>query len=119
MTKIRSFHEFWPVYLAAHRDPRCRALHYCASFAGLASLDAALATGQGWWLAAGLIAAYAFAWAGHFFVERNAPLMFRYPLWSFVADYRMFLAWLSGHLAGDLARLDGSTVPVDVNGAQR
>lgn len=109
MTNIRSFREFWPVYLAAHRDSRCRALHYCASFAGLASLDAALATGQGWWLAIGLIVGYLFAWAGHVFAERNIPLTFRYPLWSFLADHRMFLAWLSGHLALELECLNRMT----------
>ena len=104
MTKISSFREFWPAYLAAHADARCRALHYCASFAGLASLDAAFATGDARWLAVGLVAGYAFAWAGHFFVARNTPLTFRYPLWSLMADYRMFFAWLSGHLKNDLAR---------------
>lgn len=119
MTKISSFREFWPVYLAAHSDPRCRALHYCASFAGLASLDAALATGQIWWLTAGLIAAYALAWAGHLFVERNTPLTSRYPFWSFLADYRMFIAWLSGHLADDLMRLDSGTVCANGGGARR
>lgn len=112
MPKMVGFSEFWPVYLAAHTDARCRALHYCASFAGLASLDAALATGDAGWLLIGMVAGYAFAWAGHFFMAKNTPLTFRYPLWSFLADYRMFFAWLSGHLKHDLARLDEATQTV-------
>lgn len=103
MKKIASFHDFWPVYLRAHRDPRCRALHYAASVCGLAGLAAAAVSGNFWWLLAGMVAAYAFAWAGHLFMENNLPLTFRHPLWSLAADYRMFGLWLTGRLSGHLA----------------
>lgn len=105
MTRIRNLHDFWPVYLAAHANARCRALHYCASLAGLLGIDAAFATGNARWAVAGIVTAYAFAWAGHLFVGKNVPLTFRYPLWSLLSDYRMFFAWLSGHLQPDLDRL--------------
>lgn len=98
MTPIRTFAEFWPVYLRAHSDPRCRALHYAASICGLGGIALALWTGSGWWLLAGLVAAYAFAWAGHLFLEENLPLTFKHPLWSLIADYRMFFLWVSGRL---------------------
>ena len=104
MAKIATFAEFWPVYLRAHADPRCRALHYCASMTGIMGPVAAVLTGSGWWLLAGLIGSYAFAWGGHFFVEKNTPLTFRHPLWSLWADYRMFVRWLAGRLPADLAR---------------
>jgi hypothetical protein len=102
--RIASFADFWPVYLRAHSDPRCRALHYAASVTGLVALAALVATGDWRWLLGGIVASYAFAWVGHFFVEKNVPLTFRYPLWSFLADYRMFFRWLSGGLSDDLAR---------------
>ncbi len=103
MPKIATFAEFWPIYLRAHSDPRCRALHYCASVTGLAGPLFALLTGNAWWLAAGLVGSYAFAWIGHFFVEKNVPLTFTHPAWSLYADYRMFARWLGGHLQDDLA----------------
>lgn len=102
--RIHSFAEFWPVYLRAHSDPRCRAMHYVASVIGLGTLGALVATGDWRWLAAGLVGSYAFAWVGHFFMEKNLPLTFRYPLWSLAADYRMFFRWLGGGLKADLAR---------------
>jgi Predicted membrane protein len=102
--RITSFRQFWPVYLRAHADPRCRALHYLASLIGLSALLALVLTGDWRWLLAGLVGAYASAWAGHLFMEKNLPLTFRYPLWSLAADYRMFFRWLTGGLRTDLAR---------------
>lgn len=99
---IASFAEFWPVYLRAHRDPRCRALHYVASACGIAGVVLALVSGSAWWLLGGMAAAYAFAWAGHLFMEQNLPLTFQHPLWSLMADYRMFGLCLAGRLEGHL-----------------
>lgn len=102
-TRIARFADFWPVYLRAHAHPTCRALHYAASTCGIAGAMLTIGTGNAWWLLLSFVGAYGFAWAGHFFVERNVPLTFRYPLWSFAADYRMFGRWLSGRLRADLA----------------
>lgn len=101
--EITSFREFWPVYLRAHADPRCRALHYAGSICGIAGALAAAATQHWQPAAAGVVAAYGFAWIGHIFVERNTPLTFRHPLWSVAADYRMFARWVTGRLPADLA----------------
>lgn len=98
MQKISSFDDFWPIYLRAHAKPLCRALHYAASISGLGALGLALISGNLWWLPAGLLLSYAFAWVGHFKVEQNVPLTFTHPLWSLAADYRMFGLWLMGQL---------------------
>ena len=37
-----------------------------------------------------LIGAYAFAWAGHFFFEKNQPATFTYPAFSLMGDFRMW-----------------------------
>lgn len=102
MQKLSSFDEFWPVYLRAHANPTCRALHYAASASGLAALALLLVTGELWWLVAGLVVSYGFAWVGHYKVEHNVPLTFTHPWWSLVADYRMFFLWLTGGLARHL-----------------
>lgn len=107
--RIASFADFWPVYLRAHADPRCRALHYAASVSGITGAVAAIALGAWQPAALGAVVSYLLAWIGHFFVEKNRPLTFSYPLWSLAADYRMFFRWLGGRLSGDLA-LAGAAV---------
>lgn len=47
---------------------------------------------------AGVVFAYACAWAGHFGLEKNQPATFRYPLWSFLADLRMWSHMVRGRL---------------------
>ena len=58
----------------------------------------AFATLDFWWLAAGLFAGYAFAWAGHFFFEKNRPATFTHPLLSFAGDWVMWKDMLTGRI---------------------
>jgi hypothetical protein len=41
---------------------------------------------------------------GHFFVEHNRPATFKYPLWSFGADWKMWALSLAGRLGPELER---------------
>jgi hypothetical protein len=38
----------------------------------------------------GIISAYAFAWVSHFFVEKNKPATFKYPIWSLRGDFKLW-----------------------------
>jgi hypothetical protein len=98
------FSEFYPRYLAEHSNRTCRRLHFVGTSLGLAAALHAFATLNFWWLLAGLAAGYAFAWVGHFFVEHNKPATFKYPLWSFRADFRMWALAITGRLAPELQR---------------
>lgn len=102
--RIQTFAEFWPYYLREHSAPGCRALHYIGSTLGLAILAAAIYFRNPWLILAALVSGYAFAWIGHFGIEKNRPATFKYPLWSFAADWKMWFLKITGRLGPELAR---------------
>jgi len=111
MSAPRSFAEFWPFYLGEHRHPVNRGLHYLGT--GSASLLLGYLALHGRWalLPLVLLVGYGPAWIGHFFIERNRPASFRYPLWSFLGDMKMLSLKLRGRMPDELVRLFGSTFP--------
>ncbi|HTS23093.1 MAG TPA: DUF962 domain-containing protein [Casimicrobiaceae bacterium] len=96
--RYRTFREFYPFYLSEHRNPVCRRLHFAGSLLALAAIAAAIVTRNAWWLAAAPLAGYGFAWAGHFFFEKNRPATFTHPLYSLLGDWVMFGQLLTGRL---------------------
>lgn len=91
-----SLAEFYPFYLKEHSRPLNRLLHVIGTTCGLFLLLTLLVNERYLWLPIVLIPGYAFAWFGHFFVEKNKPATFRYPLYSFVCDFIMFYELLCG-----------------------
>jgi hypothetical protein len=57
-----------------------------------------LATGGWFWLVAGLLCGYGFAWVGHFVFEKNKPASFKRPLYSFMGDWVMYKDIWSGRI---------------------
>ncbi len=54
------------------------------------------------WFLSGVFGAYAMAWTGHFIVEKNRPATFKYPVWSFLMDFRMWSHLVTGRMwSGD------------------
>ena len=90
MPGYRTFREFYPFYLSEHRNRTCRRLHFAGSLCALGFLATAVLDGNAWWLLAGLLAGYGFAWVGHFGFEHNRPATFRHPFYSFAGDWVMF-----------------------------
>ncbi|KAN0015501.1 hypothetical protein ACTFIU_008234 [Dictyostelium citrinum] len=91
-----SFKEFYPYYLKEHTNRTNRRLHFIGTTLGFLTIAYALLTGQYKYLLLALVFGYGFAWAGHFFIEKNKPATFKYPIWSFRGDMKMYTSILSG-----------------------
>ena len=104
----QNFTEFFPYYLREHAHPTCRALHYIGTTLVLGVVAYAVYTGQygSLWLMP--LVGYFFAWVGHFFIEKNKPATFTYPLWSLIGDFKMYFLFISGRLG---PRLDALGIP--------
>ena len=96
--EFKSFSEFYPFYLSEHSNPVNRRLHFSGCVLLILILLYAVITKT--WLALILlpIVGYGFAWVGHYFVEKNRPATFTYPLYSFMGDWVMFKDILSGKI---------------------
>jgi len=97
-TRIQTFAEFYPFYLGEHANRISRRLHFVGSSIGLVLLLTAAATLNAWLIPLSLLQGYAFAWVGHFFFEHNRPATFKYPLFSFMGDWRMWWDMLRGRI---------------------
>ena len=96
--RYRSFNEFYPFYLSEHAHRVSRRLHFAGTSIALALLLAAINLRSWKLVVLALVQGYLLAWVGHFFFEHNRPATFRYPLWSFMGDWRMWWDILRGRI---------------------
>ena len=89
--RYRSFREFYPFYLTEHVNPTSRRLHVIGTGLVIASWIAAAVLRDWRLLLLSPVIGYGFAWTGHAFFEKNRPATFKYPLWSLMGDFRLFL----------------------------
>ena len=102
--RITSFAAFWPFYLGEHRNSVNRQLHFLGTSLGLVCWLSFLYTLNFWLIPLGFVLGYGCAWVGHFFIEHNKPASFKYPLWSLLADWRMWFCMLTGKINSELKR---------------
>lgn len=100
----RTLQEFWPFYLHEHSSARNRLLHFIGSTLGLIIFAVALGLKSYLLIIPALISGYAFAWFGHFFIEKNRPATFKYPFKSFISDWRMWYTILTRRIGAELKR---------------
>ncbi|HEY1721666.1 MAG TPA: DUF962 domain-containing protein [Magnetospirillaceae bacterium] len=100
-----TFREFFPEYLAAHRKPQTRAIHYIGTTLGVISLIIFFVTWNWEFLVASPLLGYGMAMPTHPIFEGNIPKTFEHPALSFVSDFFMLYLFLTGGLARYLNEL--------------
>ena len=93
---IQTYREFWPFYLSQHRERRTQILHTTGLVLALTYVLVTILSGYAWFALAAPVIGYGFAWYSHFFIEHNRPATWKYPVWSFVSDFRLAFFVLIG-----------------------
>lgn len=101
---ISTYKAFWHYYVNEHRSRANRRLHFIGTVLTLLWVVLAF-TVNIWFFVAAPITGYGLAWAGHFYVEKNHPATFRYPVWSLAADIHMFLLMCAGRMDREVKRM--------------
>ena len=104
--RIETYTEFWDFYVAEHAQPLTRYLHFIGTMLGFVLLVWIVRSGNWIYFPLCFVVGYAFAWFAHFFVEHNKPATFKYPLWSFISDYKMVFYMLVGRMNAEVERVD-------------
>jgi hypothetical protein len=97
-TRFANFADFYPYYLAEHRNLNCRRLHFVGTALVITIVAVALGTGNPRLLMFTPLAGYGFAWIGHFVFEHNRPATFSHPWYSLAADFVLFRDILAGRI---------------------
>lgn len=96
--KFQSFSEFYPYYLNEHKNRTCRRLHFAGTSVVLILFVFGLFSADFSVLIYLPVAGYGFAWAGHYFFEKNRPATFKHPFYSLLGDFIMYRDILVGRI---------------------
>lgn len=94
--------------MAEHSKPLTRILHFAGTTLGIALLIYFVASGRWYLFPLFFVVGYAFAWFAHFVVEKNRPATFKYPVWSFISDFKMIAYMLAGRMGKEVERVSRS-----------
>lgn len=84
--QINTFEEFYPYYLSQHRHPFNRKVRITGITLSLACIVNAIWLMHLGYLMISPIFYFVSMLFGHYIVEKNTPLLFKYPLWTLKAD---------------------------------
>ena len=94
--KFNSFKEFYPFYLSEHKKSLTKIFHMIGSLGVIAIIVYAVSLKDWKLLYFFPLCGYGFAWVSHFFIEKNKPATFKYPIYSFIGDWIMLKDILTG-----------------------
>ncbi len=103
-----NFADFWDLYVHEHSQPLTRVLHFIGTSLAIILLAWFIWRGTWYYFLLCPVVGYGFAWVSHFFVEHNKPASFKYPLWSFISDYKMMWYMLTARMGGEVKRVINS-----------
>jgi len=95
---FKSFNEFYPFYLSEHSRSGTKLLHFIGTLLVFVLIALYIYTFEIMYLYLMPICGYGFAWASHFFIEKNNPATFKHPLYSLRGDFLMFIQILTGRI---------------------
>jgi hypothetical protein len=85
-----NYSEFYAFYLLEHSRPITKLFHCIGTTLGLICLFIAILQTNILFIPLGIFLGYLFPWISHFFLEKNMPATFKYPIWSFRSDFKMY-----------------------------
>lgn len=103
--RFQTYAEFWDFYVLEHSQPATRYLHFAGTSLGILLLVWLVGRGTWYYFPLCFVVGYAFAWFSHFVIEKNKPATFKYPLWSFVSDYKMMWLMINGKMNAEVERV--------------
>jgi hypothetical protein len=103
--RFQTFDEFWPYYVKEHSSALTRWFHFVGTGMALGCMSAFVLTRKARFVPIAFVAGYGPAWFSHFFIEKNRPATFTYPLWSLQADFKMFEMMLTGRMDAEVERV--------------
>ena len=102
--RFQTYEEFWPFYVGEHSKPLTRWFHFIGTSGVLLIALGAVLTMNPWLFLACPLSGYSWAWVSHFFIEKNKPATFKYPLWSLRGDFRMYFYMLTGRMNAEVEK---------------
>ena len=102
--KYQRFEDFWPYYVGEHANPLTRKLHFWGTNNLFFWLFLALLRRSPKLVIFAVISSYAYAWFGHFFIEKNRPATLDYPFLSALGDLQMYLKTWQGQMDAEVAK---------------
>ena len=94
--EYQSFKEFYLYYLTEHEKSGTRFFHFAGTSLFLGWIALSTVYAEPIYILYGVINAYGFAWISHFFIEKNKPATFQYPLWSLMSDFKLYYELITG-----------------------
>lgn len=102
--RYQRFEDFWPYYVSEHANPLNRKLHFWGTNNLFFWIALALIRRSPKLLVFAVISSYAYAWIGHFLIEKNRPATLDYPILSALGDLQMYLKTWQGQMDAEVAQ---------------
>ncbi len=96
--EYNNFKDFYRFYLEEHSNKTNRILHFTGTSLVVMIIINSILTKDFLNLLYCPLIGYGFAWIGHFRFEKNRPATFKYPIYSFFADFVMWWQLLTKKL---------------------